>query len=173
MGKYQGEDIPFPEEKSEASWQAGETDRTPLPPRKRNGTIGETGAEERDEIYTKLLNKYIEEYDRNRKQRRKMKNVFFGFTIAIFVLLIVGLITLLIVMSVNKTLSVTVGAILSATAFASIITALITLPTIVAKHLFPENMDCDIVDIVGKMIQNDCEIRKAAESKCSSSVIEK
>jgi len=121
--------------------------------------IGAKGANDRDEEYTVLLEKYIRNYQDKQKQYGKQRNAFFIYACIIMGGVLAACLAILLCLIFVKLDRVSI--IVSATAsVATILTTLIGIPLTITKHLFPQEMDHEIVDIVKSMIVNDCEIRK-------------
>lgn len=124
--------------------------------------IGEDGAIERDEAYTELLLKFSDNYNAEKKQIRRQKGWFF-YPVLIF-LLVMGIsgIVLLFLALYNTTLNNT-AVVIGATV--DIFTSFVAIPSIIARHLFPEKIDEKIVDVVKVLLENDRDIRNAAEQR--------
>lgn len=143
------------------------------PPPKYEGiekvhTIGREGAEERDDKYTDLMELYIANYDDNKREIKEYRKKYFTVSIAVLVsLAILGLVLIVSLFFVDFG---TVGSIIAAiTAFASIVGSMLAIPITITKHLFPQELDHEIVDIVKCMIENDCEIRRIdSKTECLS-----
>ena len=119
--------------------------------------IGEKGARDRDKIYTALLTKFSNHYDDTKKQAKNQKTIF--FIVILFLLsglLISGILLLYLALfncSVNN-IAVVIGA--SVDIFGSFI----AIPTIIAKHLFPEKIDNDVIKVVQLLVENDKNVRE-------------
>lgn len=130
--------------------------------------IGADGAEQRDEKYTDMLARYIQNYEDNKKEIKEYRAKYFAFSLAVLiVLLLLGAALIISLFFVDFGM---VGSIVAAiAAFASIISALLVIPVTITKHLFPQELDHEIVDIVKCMIENDCEIRRIeSKTECLS-----
>lgn len=112
----------------------------------------------RDMQYTRLLDIYIDLYTKQSKAKAVYKGIFFTVTMLCLIGLIGGSLYAVIhlVCKGNATLA-DVGAVLGCIAGA--ISALIILPQIIAKHLFPEDDAQNILIMVKNMQDNDSSIR--------------
>ena len=124
--------------------------------------IGESGAIARDREYTLLLEKFLINYTKEKKQTLIQKSLFFGIIVAFLSLLgVAGIVLLFLSLysdSVN-TLPVIIGACVD------IFGSFIAIPTIIAKHLFPEKIDEKIIDVVTVLVDNDKHVRAARENR--------
>lgn len=122
--------------------------------------IGEEGAEERDKLYTKLLERFSDNYHTTKKQTKTHKGWFLGIILTLLILLLAGGVTLLffcLFYDTRSSIAVVIGA--SVEIFGSFI----AIPTIIAKHLFPEKIDNDVIEIVKLLVENDKDIRNTKE----------
>ena len=118
-----------------------------------DGVIGEEGAKERDGKYTKLLVTYSEKYAEDKSIVNNQKKTFFKAVLAMFIiLLLAGIAILFLALFFDKQSSIAV-----------VIGASVDIPTIIAKHLFPEKMDNGIIEVVKLLVQNDEHVREIKE----------
>ncbi len=125
-----------------------------------DGVIGEKGAKDRDEKYTKLLEIYSEKYSTDKDVVNYQKKTFFNLTLSLFVILLAAGITLLFLalfFYTKSSVAVVIGA------SVDILVAFIAIPTVIAKHLFPEKMDNGIIEVVKLLVQNDEHVRELKE----------
>jgi len=136
---------------------------------KDNGeVIGETGAQERDESYTNLLSAFVESYSLQKTQTIILKGIFFGIVLFLLSALgLSGIVILFIALFRNSAMniSVVIGA------SVDILAVFITIPTIIARHLFPEKIDEHIVQITELLIKNDQYIRSAKEKRIDNNIV--
>lgn len=99
------------------------------------------------EIYRKILESFEENYHKVNAQRTFQKKVFFWLVCVIFTIVVfVSLYFIWHTIKFNKFTTETLATLL--TAFATIITSIIVLPNVIAKHLFPENGEDIGVEII-------------------------
>ena len=112
----------------------------------------------RDIYYSQILNQYIGEYQKRRKQIKWMRNWLFWLMLTILFGVIISCISIffIIIANFNATTSEITALI---TVCVSFISTIITIPVIIAKSLFPEKEDNQIVDVLTKLIENDNNIR--------------
>lgn len=112
----------------------------------------------RDIYYSQILNQYIREYQKRRKQIKWMRNWLFWLMLTILFGVIISCISIffIIIANFNATTSEITALI---TVCVSFISTIITIPVIIAKSLFPEKEDNQIVDVLTKLIENDNNIR--------------
>lgn len=125
-----------------------------------DGVIGEEGAKERDGKYTKLLVTYSEKYAEDKSIVNNQKKTFFKAVLAMFIiLLLAGIAILFLALFFDKqsSIAVVIGA------SVDILGTFIAIPTIIAKHLFPEKMDNGIIEVVKLLVQNDEHVREIKE----------
>ena len=131
-----------------------------LPP-----VVGLDGARARDIKYTVLLDKYVEQFPKDHDFYYCMKKSFFWVVLVTFVVLIFGSVALLIVAATRPNMELENVIIYAVSAMGSIISSIIVIPQIIAKHLFPEKRENEILDLIKTLISDDCEIRKANEER--------
>lgn len=113
---------------------------------------------ERNQLYTKLLSRYINIYQEKEDEKKKYKKAFFRITMVIFSVIIFGcMYNILCISSTNVNGIVVIGV--AGIDLAGIVSALIVLPKIIAEHLFPANEESNMIDMVKKMQDNDAKIR--------------
>lgn len=115
----------------------------------------------RDKLYTMLLVQYISSNKRKATWNTVYKCIFFCVTVFILLALIVApiIITIIIVQKDKPNLVVDLAAL--ASSLIGVISAIIVLPEIIAKHLFPTNEDEQMIELVKNMQVNDSNIRDA------------
>ncbi len=124
--------------------------------------IGEEGAQERDKHYTILLDYFVSNYDNEKKQTIQLKKYFFGVVLVLLALMgLAGIAILIIALFVDSSssLPIIIGA------SVDILAAFITIPTIIARNLFPNKLDKQIISVTKLLIENDEHIRKAKKKK--------
>lgn len=122
--------------------------------------IGEEGAIARDKLYTELLTKFSDNYDLTKKQSKTQKTVFFSVVLVFLGILLITGIVILFIALFNCSIcnvAVVIGA------SVDILGAFIAIPTIIAKHLFPEKIDNDVIEVVKQLVRNDKHIRELKE----------
>lgn len=131
--------------------------RDPIPP-----VIGEEGAKQRDSEYTNLFRKYTTNYDLDKKQSLRLKSNFFWIIMISFIVLgISGIVLLFLGFFIESKNALAIII----TAAVNILTSFIAIPTIIARNLFPEEADEQIVKVTNLLVENDDNIRKARETK--------
>ena len=118
-----------------------------------------TPYDERDTYYSQILANYNTEYKDRRKQIKLMRNWLFGIMNFILVGVIVSCIVLFF-MIVNRWTGSIENIATIITVAVSFVSTILTIPIIIAKSLFPEKEDNQIVDVLTKLIENDENIRK-------------
>ena len=112
----------------------------------------------RNKLYTLLLETYIENYKRKEKTKGRYKCAFFIVTIILFVAIIVcGLVGMVVLSILGDGSLANVG--IAITNIAGIISTIIVLPRIIAEHLFPTNEESNMLEMVKNMQDNDANIR--------------
>ena len=120
--------------------------------------IGIEGAKDRDKKYTSLLHAYLLNYKLDKYQIKRQKKRFFTLVFTIIgILLFIEILAIILCIFFGKEKSLAI--IISASV--SIIGSLIALPTVIAKHLFPEKIDENMAKVLQCMIDNDRSIRDA------------
>ena len=93
-------------------------------------------SDRRDIYYSALLKDLI----KNNRSSQKLKKIFFWFICIVFVFVCVF--SLLIIFSISRKDNITYGDVgVAITGFGSILSSIIALPLIIAKHLFPQNSE--------------------------------
>lgn len=112
----------------------------------------------RNRLYTHLLEMYIVNYQRKEKAKRVYKIIFFTVTVFLFVGIVgfgvIGTFRLSVAGDGNFA---NVG--IAITNIAGIVATLIVLPKIIAEHLFPANEESNMLEMVKDMQDNDAKIR--------------
>lgn len=124
--------------------------------------IGELGAIERDKKYTELLSRFSDNYNTSKKQMKNQKTAFFVVVLVFLgILLVSGIVLLFIALFSNSVngIAIVIGA------SVDIFGTFIAIPTIMAKHLFPEKIDNDVIQVVKLLVENDKDIRLAKENR--------
>lgn len=163
--KIKLEDMPFSEGcKSKTAIEAIKETKYIAAKNDMTVIIGEKGAIDRDPQYTLLLKNYINEYEKNSADKRDMKKKIFFFLKIFFPLL-----TLACIAAIAYSLFAPVALIekitFVSTSLITFISSFIVIPLTITKHLFPENIDNQIVEVVKNMIENDKEIRKCVNER--------
>lgn len=119
---------------------------------------GDKDYENRNELYTKLLDHCIRSYKSKDKWKCWYKLFFYIIMMLCFVFIIVfSLISINhIALKVSTNLSdlgVIVGGV------AGILSSILLIPKIIAEHLFPDNEDANLIGMVKNMQLNDSAIR--------------
>ena len=160
------EDIPFPLSQ-ETKFSIAAKRASKKPEKDNNFIVGTQGAQDRDKLYSALLAEYIDVYKTKQKEAHDQREKFIKYAYWIMggVLLVsLAMLVCLIFVKMDRA-SMIVSA---SAAVVTILTTLISIPLTITKHLFPQEMDHEIVDIVKSMIVNDCEIRKIqSEHDCA------
>lgn len=113
----------------------------------------------RNKLYTQLLETYIENYRKKEKTKGIYKCVFFIITIILFLGIIVcGLIGIIMLSVYGDGNLANVG--IAIANIVGIVSTLIVLPRIIAEHLFPTNEESNMLGMVKNMQDNDANIRK-------------
>ncbi len=123
-----------------------------------------TPYDQRDTYYTQILANYNTEYKERRKQIKSMRNIMFWIMLSILSLVVVAsLVMFFIIICKSNNSSIDIVAVISVAV--SFISTILTIPIIIAKSLFPEKEDNQIIDVLTKLIENDDNIRKDKQSK--------
>ncbi len=112
----------------------------------------------RDELYADLLSNYIEQSKEKADKNVEYKQAFFYIVMAAFCLMILLPLVAIIIVAIRGDNNATAIVALSTSAV-SILSAIIILPKIIAKHLFPTDEDKNMIDLVKSMQENDSGIR--------------
>lgn len=122
-------------------------------------TRNETEYQLRDALYSELLDKYIDIYETNSNQKQKYKKVFFIVVLFMFIaIVVVSIIFMFLVITLDKSIAQIITVALGS--FGSMLSAMIVLPKIIAKHLFPKDEESHILEMVKNMQINDSKIRE-------------
>lgn len=112
----------------------------------------------RNRLYTQLLEKYIKIYEKKEIAKTLYKAIFFGITIFLFfgieVCCLAGIVYLSVKGNGWESVGIAIGNV------AGVISTLIVLPKIIAEHLFPTNEENNMIGMVKNMQENDANIRK-------------
>ena len=112
----------------------------------------------RDRVYTKLLEKYIDRYNEKSRDNRAYKRRFFNCVMLVFGLVIVLSMAAILLLALKRAFQPADIATVAG-AVAGSISAIIILPRIIAEHLFPKDEDQNMISLIQKMQENDSEIR--------------
>lgn len=118
----------------------------------------------RDKEYTKILTNYKENQQRLHWTRLIMKILFFILISLSFIAIIMSscaIVTHIVQSDLPKTINDTATII---TAVAGMISAIIILPTIVAKHLFPENEEDSQITVIKTMQKFDTDKNNSSDT---------
>lgn len=134
------------------------------------GVIGEGGAIDRDGRYTELLETYLLEYETSKNLMYAQKRVFFYTILTFLGILIISGVAILFFALFREGLDdgTALAAIIGASV--DILVSFIAIPLVIAKHLFPEKVDNDIIDVVKLLVENDNNIRDVVERHNKKSV---
>ncbi|MCI8876489.1 MAG: hypothetical protein HFI77_10780 [Lachnospiraceae bacterium] len=114
---------------------------------------------ERNQLYTKLLNQYIDIYQEKENAKKKYKKAYFIITMVVFTVIIVGCVISILGLPKSNTGGIaTLG--IAGVDIVGIVSSLIIIPKIIAEHLFPTNEESNMIDMVKKMQANDAKIRE-------------
>lgn len=128
-----------------------------------DGVIGARGARKRDRKYTRLLDIFLSNYTSNKKQMYLQKRVFFYSVLALFGVLVISGVGILFFVLFNKEIAANTALAAIIGASIDILGSFIAIPLVIAKHLFPEKVDNDIIDVVKLLVENDSNIRDVVE----------
>lgn len=127
-------------------------------------SIGEQNRQEnieynnRNTLYTGLLEKYISVYEGKEKAKKWYKLIFFGLTMFLFLVIVVVCLKSMIILSTKGDGNLAnVG--IAITNIAGIVSTIIILPKTIADHLFPVDEEKNMIEMVKKMQENDTNIR--------------
>lgn len=161
-------DMPFLDDSEEYSYDAFKDSKiseieTPSTSNNLNKTkseeIGINQVSARNEIMTNLLKSFSDDYYLISLRVRQERKIVFWATLIFFGLLVVSGIICAILAGVlyNDKLQ---SILLVVYATISVISSVIALPTVIVKHLFPQEKDSRIVEVLNSIIKNDCQIRE-------------
>lgn len=114
----------------------------------------------RDELYTLMLQQYLEEHKSKARHNKWYKGIFFFVTILILLVLVGAPMAAMILIAMKERIELADIA-LVISGLGGIITSIIVLPKIIAEHLFPTDEDQNMIELVKKMQDNDAEIRSS------------
>lgn len=118
----------------------------------------------RNELYSNLLEKYIEAYESKSKWKKWYKLAFFIAVLCCFMGIIgASLYAIIIVAQKESPGPYDIGAVIGSVA--GIVSSLVVLPKIIAEHLFPTDEDKNMNDILKSMQANDSAIRNDFKNK--------
>lgn len=110
----------------------------------------------RDECYTILLKEFSDNYKKAHKTKRNFKCFFFYLVCASFVGVLVAGFHVIICISMKDGIDFADAAVAIA-GLGSIISAIVVLPKIIAKHLFPKEGDEKDILLVSEMLKFDSD----------------
>lgn len=114
--------------------------------------------DKRNNLYTDLLNNYIQVYRSKEKVKSIYKAIFFVVTMILFCGIVITCLISMIMLSIYGDGNLAnVGIAISNVA--GIVSTLIVLPKIIAEHLFPVNEESNMIGMVKNMQDNDANIR--------------
>ena len=122
---------------------------------------------QRDKLYTKLLQEYLNSYKSKMQCKQKMKTIFFYITIGAFIL-IIGLFLFVLGKASWEGLSSNADIVTVLGSVAGVLSALIAIPKIIAVHLFPTDEETSHVLMIRNMQKNDSRIRDVKSKKSNS-----
>ena len=116
--------------------------------------------DKRDTLYAHLLDTYIHTYESKSRWNKWYKLAFFSLSLAAFVGVIGLSLTALIIVALHaKDESTVTNIAVVISSMAGIISSIVVLPKIIAKHLFPMDEDEKMIEMVKHMQLNDSRIR--------------
>lgn len=117
----------------------------------------------RNELYSNLLSEYINSYSSKAIWKKWYKFSFFIITMLCFLGIITASCIALVFVARKGVFAFTdFGVILGSVA--GIVSSLLIIPKIIAEHLFPQNEDTNMIELVKNMQLNDSRIRKDSKS---------
>ena len=114
----------------------------------------------RNDAITEVVQEFKSEYSQTNTQRKSFRGIFFKVTMCLFSLLILFCIFIASYSVINFNTNELGSAAIVITALGTIITTVITLPKIIAKHLFPEDERDKSIDMIKAILESDLEMRK-------------
>ena len=131
-------------------------------------TIDDAQYKLRNEYYSDLLSEYIDVYNSKTSWNKWYKFFFFLITMLIFIAIITcSIIAVIIVASKDNSNNTDIAVVFSC--LAGVVSSIIILPRIIAKHLFPTNEDENMIGMVKNMQKNDALIRSFYQSNVQKS----
>ena len=118
----------------------------------------------RDELYSKMLEHYLEDHKSKSEWNKRYKFYFFWVTIVILIALVGAPIAAMVIFALRPKIGVEEIA-LVVSGIPGIISAIMILPKIIAEHLFPANEDQHMIGMVQNMQKNDAQIRNFIKSR--------
>lgn len=123
-----------------------------------------TPYDQRDIYYTQILANYNTEYKSRRRQIRGMRNIMFWTMLSILTLVVLASIIMFFIMIFRKN-EASADIVSIITVAVTFVSTVLTIPIIIARSLFPEKEDNQIIDVLTKLIENDDNIRKDKNNK--------
>lgn len=114
--------------------------------------IRQAQSDEREKTYTKILETFYEDYRKRSDKKRELKSKFFWCVISLFFVVACGCIAsviLAVVINVDNLIGIII------TICASMLGTTISLVIVVAKHLFPEEDDKNISELISSFFDHD------------------
>ena len=120
----------------------------------------EENIHQRNNYITGVVREFESVYRKTNAQRESYRGTFFWVTMVLLVVLILACVSVAFI-SVASLSENTIGSAAAIVAsLATIIATVITLPQIIAKHLFPENERDKSIEMINAILQSDLEMRK-------------
>jgi len=102
------------------------------------------------EINNSAIKVFVKHYEESHKEGRKLRATFFRVVLAFMGIILLGSVATLIALAARGVTVYGIGV--AVTAMVSLITLIIALPTIIAKHLFPVDEDKHLKDLLLKSL---------------------
>ncbi len=154
----------FPFDESENSKKAGDASRSTQNVSQDKVDAGiDYGLDEvndRNKTLTNLLNEFFTDYKNSQDTIKERSEMFYKLALFILVGVIcvnIGLVFIATFGDIESVAGVIALYVYSALTSA---TSIMTIPIIIAKHLFPTDRDARIIEILKSVITNDCQIRE-------------
>lgn len=125
----------------------------------------------REDAYTNLVRSYVYNHDIEFASKARMKNWFFWITMIAFLILIVCAVSAIIICACGA-VSGYVGIGVLVAAIVELITTVITLPKIIAKHLFPQDVDESMHKMLTELFKHDNFLRNRLSTNISREINE-
>lgn len=139
-------------------------EETPVAPPSADGPEGaycpyKSEQDKQEEHYTAILEAFGAFYKKKSRRNHVFKAIFFFAILALLVVLTAGFATACVLLAL-KGQDWTITVPVAAAGAATVLSALVTLPQIIATHLFPTDEDRVIVDLI-KVLKADDDIANA------------
>ena len=119
--------------------------------------------QKRSKAVTLIVRTFAENYAVDNREQRGRKKIFYWFILVGFSILNLAAIALAFISVVRDATNVGIAAAML-TSLGTMITSMIVLPGIIAKHLFPEDERDKSVEMIGKIFEGDLNMRKFYKS---------